>query len=453
MKLFERSFISMRSLKKKYVLIFLLFFIFSNAIIGSFITMAQVNQSNETLRLRARSEYYLGKEGMDTNVVPIDVTMLKDIGKLPEVDYFSYNQEITGKTTEIVRTLLDGNVVVKQGNEQSFTIQTSELEYLLQHDTQLQLLQYTPLNSLNKQPNLKPLFISKFVAETNELQIGDTIQFRLPVYMPFTEVEDENLLGSVEQTFTVTGIFDTSNIQLDAQSEKIRFANILYTTNAAIENYLVFAKQTYLDAGISQDVLQELAKEQMAKALPSYVLTDDALQNDFVKKAMAMLPAGYAFKEVKHPYLKLLADFEKIGGMLRLILIVTVGGTVLILSAMLVYFLYQRKKELGIYLALGETKIRIVKQIMLELLLVASVAIVLSAMTGIFVSKQMERIFIKDEAAQIIEGDEQVQTQTQKLLNVQTILLILGTEFVTILLSGIVPVIYILRLPPKEILL
>lgn len=56
--------------------------------------------------------------------------------------------------------------------------------------------------------------------------------------------------------------------------------------------------------------------------------------------------------------------------------------SLLIISLIVLLFLRDRKHELGIYLSIGETRGKIIGQILVELLLISAIALLLSLVTG-----------------------------------------------------------------------
>lgn len=138
---------------------------------------------------------------------------------------------------------------------------------------------------------------------------------------------------------------------------------------------------------------------------------------------------------------------------------------------MLLLFLLDRKHELGIYMALGESRSNIIKQIVIEVLLIAILAIGLSLITGNQVAKVLSDSMIRDHLSidtnytqdqsfwtyksqfgkfmSFASSDDILQAYKIKF-SPFFVLLFTTTGIITVVLSTLVPVIHILRFNPKK---
>jgi len=88
-----------------------------------------------------------------------------------------------------------------------------------------------------------------------------------------------------------------------------------------------------------------------------------------------------------------------------LILILSLGTSLFILSLLAILLLQIRQHEIGIYLALGESKRNIIIQFIIEMSIVAIIAITLSLPTNHFIFSQISHRIVVQEMANIqIEG-------------------------------------------------
>lgn len=163
-------------------------------------------------------------------------------------------------------------------------------------------------------------------------------------------------------------------------------------------------------------------------------------------------------------------EFDKLSGPInnmkaisQVALIAAVIATITILSLVINIFLRDRKYELGIYISLGEKTSRIILQIVLEVLVISFFAISLSFFSGQYLAKSMSNWMIGVQRKQDLDEIDTSLTEglTQdKILDEYKIELdigqVMGTyliSMVTVLVSTAIPVIYISRLKPKEILM
>ena len=131
----------------------------------------------------------------------------------------------------------------------------------------------------------------------------------------------------------------------------------------------------------------------------------------------------------------------------------------------MILFCKERKKEMGIYLALGEKKKNIAYQLLLETLLVSIVAITISVFTGNIIAKNVSNKMLEN---QIIEQSTKIENNYNSYelidsetitdnytvsLDIKTILMIYIVAIISISLSTILPIYYTLKLNPRKILM
>ena len=127
-------------------------------------------------------------------------------------------------------------------------------------------------------------------------------------------------------------------------------------------------------------------------------------------------------------------------------------------------------------MALGEKKVKVILQILLEVLAIGIIAISLSLVTGSLIAENISENMIRQNSiARQQESDrEPVLTATSEHLNwfvtnemsieemmemyqitldVKTIVLFYGIGLGTILISTVLPIVYIIKLEPKKILM
>jgi putative ABC transport system permease protein len=166
-------------------------------------------------------------------------------------------------------------------------------------------------------------------------------------------------------------------------------------------------------------------------------------------------------------------QFSKLSKITKVVIIAAIILSVALILLVILLFMRDRKRELGIYLALGERKINIILQIMVEVLSVAVVALLLSLVTGKFLGSFASDAFLSSNSSSstgnamvydLMTTSAMFNTGTQvtaeslaadysvtfTLFYIVTYLLAgLGTVIVSVLLSTL----YIFRLKPRKILL
>src|SRR5699024_5543598 len=148
----------------------------------------------------------------------------------------------------------------------------------------------------------------------------------------------------------------------------------------------------------------------------------------------------------------------------KYVLLAAIIATVLVTGLVVLLFLRDRKHELGIYLSLGEKRSRVVGQILIEVMVVAFIGITLSLLSGNLLAGQVSDAMIKaddnmayDEVIYYSEFQTDLTTEDvldsyEVNLDSSYILGFYGIGLLTILISTLIPLIYIVRLNPKKIL-
>ena len=156
------------------------------------------------------------------------------------------------------------------------------------------------------------------------------------------------------------------------------------------------------------------------------------------------------------------------------VLLGAISATVLVLGLLIVLFLKDRRHEIGIYLALGEKKKNIIKQILLEVLVTGLLGVTLSIFSGRMISTHLSRQMIQTELtpttisnAEVNPWDieledlgfggylsvEEMMEMFDTSLNGQTIFFLYLVSFGTILVATLIPIIYLVKIEPKKVLL
>lgn len=168
------------------------------------------------------------------------------------------------------------------------------------------------------------------------------------------------------------------------------------------------------------------------------------------------------------------ASLDSLDNLSTTVLVIAVAATVLILSLFIVLFLRERKREIGIYLALGDKRGKIIAQMMAEVLPAALVALSLSLFVGNILAANISENILR---ADLIAAQRELANQSSNSggvldrlgidastsaegvmidysvsLNGQTILMVFAVGTSTVLIATLVPMLYILRLNPRKIL-
>lgn len=295
--------------------------------------------------------------------------------------------------------------------------------------------------------------IEKTLAKNNDLQVGDNITISSP--------NDEN----TKVTLKIVGLYENNSTSSQGMN------------NAFLNPY----NQIYVPYTVANTLKGSDSKDTVESAV--YYMQDPADIDTFVAKAKASKSIDFdTFKVDANDdlYNQMVGPINNVASFsTTVVYIVTIAGAA-ILGLIVMMSIRERKYEIGVLLAIGEKKSKMVGQLLIEILLVAVVSVAISIGSGNFVAEKVSNQLLQQELAQ----NEDTSTQTnpfgssghggpggmgmrgmsQQTQQVETIddlhvhisqsdighLAIIG--LLIALISTLLPALSILRLQPKTIL-
>ena len=352
--------------------------------------------------------------------------------------------------------------------------------------------------------NQAPVIVSQLWANLNGLSIGSTFDLYNIVHTvnPDPDVwvnwgpemfEDDNIWELVTMEFRVIGLFDIPDNDNDNNdSWRIeQLLNTFYTPNWVLED---LHRRTALatvaaleDAGVEdgvswwQDQIDDDDEFGGMHITPLFILNDPRDIENFRQEAHELIPNYHRIQDMSSAFDDIESSMATMETISFWVLWVSVGATLLILTLLITLFLRDRRYEMGVYLAIGEKKSKIVSQILLEVVVTASVGITLAVFAGHFISSELSNNMLMTELQAAREPDpsdwwsgggvwndsvfEQIGIPTQEMsipemaeafqvrLGFDTILMFYGIGLGAVVLSTLIPVIYVVTLKPKKVLM
>ena len=326
-----------------------------------------------------------------------------------------------------------------------------------------------------------PVVVSREFASVNNLNVGSTFE----PFLRFYPIEPGNMLFRepdpdaepiFEETFTfqVVGLFELGpNHERDEDQpwRELQALNRVYMPNIHVEHIDILA---HAGMALQFEGMDEAFEfERVTHFDNVFVLNDINDVEAFRQAAASILPPTFRVQDLSSTFAHISGSMESMLGIANIILWVSVGATLIILSLLITLFLRDRKREIGIYLALGEKKINIIAQILMEVLMVAIVGITLSLFAGNVISEGMSSQMLRNQMIAEMESgnfwgewnplehlgfdnhmtmDEMLENY-QVSLDGQTIALFYLVGTGTVILSTLVPILYVTSLNPKKILM
>jgi len=512
MNFLKRATTSIKRRPGKSLILLLLVLILGTVISGAIAVEGAIGRTDENLRRGMRpivsfdlDEAALMREMEASGEERFDlmtIEMVRALGTLPYVEYYDYSLFSEFSTSELEEYGEGGSYMVINGEHiRHAWIEvrgTSHPEPLDMREGLIQLAEGTTFTDANltQENDVFPVMISTALAEANNLNIGSTFSIDRIIYSPIMDgdwdrerTEDE-IFAQMTYEFEVVGLIEPvipENLDASDPDEEweIRhrmreFNNRLYLPNIAAEVIQRFEIDTNMAIEtIYWDAPKHPFGEepQLFQAVMMLYDVDDL--ETFRQAADAIIPDMWYVADLTGTFSEITTSMRSLQDIADWILIVSIGATLLILSLLITLFLKDRRHEMGVYLALGEKKIKIVIQLVTEVVLTAVIAIALALFTGHFISTNISRTMLRNEL--LASADhydwgggwggtginaltamgldnatltvDEMMTAFDVSLEPTTIGLFFAIGLGAVILSTVVPVLYIVTLKPKKVLL
>jgi len=348
---------------------------------------------------------------------------------------------------------------------------------------------------LGERTNDSHALISRELADVNNLSLGSTFTMSEYVIIPYMSMGQlnispsrpsqlvENLYASIDMNFTIIGIYELpEEHDFDDPSGWLRLHAL---SDIFVPNWSLEEAQRQIDdarraafeyAEIELPDWLEIFRVDAGNILAYFIVEDPRDIDDFRVAVEPLLPEFHYIVDMSGSFAIFESSMVNIQDVVNMVLIASVVATLLILSLIITLFLRDRRYEMGVYLALGEKKSRILLQILIEVIAVAIVGITLAIFVGQLASSAMSNDMLINELQANQEAREnlilydisifdqlgipnnempiqEMVDAFQVTLSRDTILIFYGVGLSVVMVSTLLPVVYIITLKPKKILL
>jgi len=451
------------------------------------------------------------QEGIETERVTPE--MIRAIGNLPQVRNFNYSLR-DESFSDLYRAfnltgheLWDSEYMAMDDIEDSASLRSEGAEFdrfdlvglsmpeLFEVQSGLMELVSGRLMTAEEIVSGAPVvIISRGLAQENELDIGSTFDltqaefdWTAGAYWPRI-VAERYFLSRQDVQLEVVGIIDfmdglEGNDFWEVNGRKWRIENRLIVPNRIVETVLRHRLELQFYSPSSHYMTnwhdRNLTFEQVVAEHLSYrvlfLLDNPAYLGEFSEAANAMLPPHFFVSYLSNRFGDVSASMDNMLLLADYVLYVAIGATLVILSLLVTLFLRDRKHEIGIYLAIGEKKRKVAFQIIIEVMAIALIAATLSLFTGSMLSETISQEMLRNdllmdsdsirqedmtwgqaELAFYSPGElsvEEMLLAYDMSMSQETIVFFFGVAIVTVLVSTLAPITYVMRLNPKKILM
>lgn len=299
------------------------------------------------------------------------------------------------------------------------------------------------------------ILIDHVTAEILDVKVGDTIQlgehysnYKAPALEPFSAYFDMTIIGIYESTNVILSDHMLPNLGLQG-----------ITSNRLVDREAIAFRNNMRKVGLNPSI-------QGVVRFPTLVLDDfdgvTALRERYAKT----LQTPFKFTFLSEQVLAVLGPIGTLRQIADSVLAFTVVISVAVFTLIILLFLKERKKEIGIYFAIGHHRRSIIAQIWVEVAIIGAFAIGVAGLAGqwaatIFSSELIRLQLIMAQSqkdtlpahllAKLPKPDEIIELYTIRL-DVPYISLLAFIMMVTLSLATVLPIINILRQSPKDIL-
>lgn len=326
--------------------------------------------------------------------------------------------------------------------------------------------------------------VSDAFARENNLHLGDfiTLEYRIyehPVFVHGGVIEpnevfySDNISATYEVAFEIIGLFSP---RLEINED---------TTQLNVRNHMSFNATIYVPIDVVREGRQFYRDN---VKVGETMMSSDFIYQDvifalysshdletFNLAANNMLPEFWQLNDLREEFSHMTNVMENFEGMSNAILISALGSSFLIFNLIMLLIVRERRHEIGVYLALGDNRKRIFMQIFFELKVIAVFAVSCALIIGHLISQKILLMILEQDIlnnAEVIPRTQfgifandlyvmgfgvemtaqQMYAAFEGTLNIETVLSYFLIVIVTILISLIIPMFYLMRLSPKEFL-
>ena len=463
------------SLKKnigKTILLFVIIVVITNLVIAGLSIQSATQKSMDQIRSSLGNDVTLSVDFRNmiknrkpseavSNETSLTTTMEDSLKDLKYVKNYNYQISTSANSNSIsaVETASDNsnNQPEQASNQVDFTISANTTMKYLDSFTNNNYKLTKGRLLTTKDQNTNNCVIETNLASDNDLSVGDTFTIT-------TTVNDE----TITQELTIVGIYEIQSTNEIGSAHFNNPVNTIYT-DLSIGQTLTGSSENitsaiyYLDDPENAEAFVELAKKKSDIDFDTFSL--DANNRLYQQNASS---------------LESMQSFAKM-----FVWIVVIAGSA-ILCLILALTIRNRYYEIGVLLSLGQSKVKIIAQQLIEVGLIAVVAFVISLGTGQLTSHYMGNMLESSSSSNVMQmgqkGDQPNENQNQSDSNQQknntqtkenflgnmmegpsnqeldvsitgeNVVQLAGVTAAICIVSIAVPAAYVLRLTPRQIL-
>lgn len=335
------------------------------------------------------------------------------------------------------------------------------------------------------------IIIERKLAQLNGLNVGDSITIeKIEMKRGKAFSSQTDVTSNIQTTYTIVGIYESSNeTELSDNNFGMSMNNVENTMYAP---YMSILKTQ--ENGLSDEEKSELIENGYTVESVTFIIDDPDNSDAFIQEVENMEGIDLTYRSLSidnEAYQKMVGNIQSVASTAKILVIVVViaGAFIIMLLSMLT--IKDRKYEIGVLLSLGESKPKILFQLVSEVIIIGIVSFALSTITTSIFAQKITNYLLNNESSntQIIDmnnvstemrsnngennnygnfggrGKFNMSKPDTTNLDFETIdeltvtltpfsvLSLFGVGLLIIIVGNIVQAVFVLKLNPKEIML
>jgi len=418
-----------------------------------------------------------GYNSWDPSIIKTDLTIeqLQKIMNLPQFSFFNVDRQARLESVIYSTVTLENNFIMASDGFVVNGISTPQFTSLAEN--RIEIVEGRNF-STEEATSLEPLFlalVSEKLAEENNWTVGSSFEMAKVARDARDEKNfPQNLIAKEYNEFKIIGIFQ-ANLQIDMgysfleKNLKRQLINRIYMPLATIDSIRSFENYYFQKYhGYSED--EKLRRNNWISNTFFHISSSNLLPQ-FLEEANIILYPDFIMQSFDN-FNHLSTLMETMDWFAARILWGAFGGGILVITLLTILCLHDRKKEMGIYLALGEKRSKVVIQILLEALSLG----MLSFIGSFFIAYLLGNLWSEEMIRQQLEiafelSNQQIYSTQFDLLRMRPmdieemaksfqivfspfwIVIYFTITFGSVLISVLLGSSYLLNLEPKKILM
>ena len=426
MNFFIRAFISIkRKLDKTIILVFLIItlasFTAGAILVRNAVNLAEMSiiRSIPPFVLIDLDHDWINENWADVNFYDLEERWSRElislITELPYVSDLIYTNQYAGHFDLYLYEPIEGFIPSVRGTfAGASTIGISVTEPILMQHGMMELVEgrvFTEAEiSSGNLMGVTPALISRSFAEINNLNVDSIISyFNILLSVPPELLDDKGIeelesLSALTFDLEIIGIYDFNyehfgtephlfnQIPLTEIMDLGAALNTVYVPTWFNHEVIHYSHETIMDV-LGEERLQVWGDIRgLGDTIEPVIILHDSLYLEAFKLAAEpLLPENLMFRDLSLIRYDALSSMETLSWIADIVLIGAIVATILVLSLLITLFLRDRRHEIGIYMALGERKLKIISQILIEVFVVSVFGITAALFIGNAMSSQISQ--------------------------------------------------------------